>query len=165
MTTRQLFYQLLFYCRDQSVIAANVDLKPLFNHYKCACITYICSYFLKDKTECFQAITNATKEARNSILNVRDSLRKIGAAFLSTREVGAQECVYRCMLELWLRKVFPKTLYICTDFQQNRLHIPKSQDDLEELDDDGTDIFKSNIIECTVTVTDQSHLYLLINYA
>ena len=86
--------------------AANVDLQPVFNHYKC--ITYICSYFSKDKTECSQAITNAAKEARNSNVNVRDSLRKIGAAFLSTREVSAQECVYRCMPELWLRKCISK---------------------------------------------------------
>ena len=125
--------------------AANVDLQPVFNHYKC--VTYICSYFSKDETECSQAITNAAKEAKNSNLNVRDSLRKIGAAFLPTREVSAQECVYRCMPELWLRKVFPKTLYVSTDFPQNRLCIPKSRDDLDELDDDSTDIFKSNIIE------------------
>ena len=125
--------------------AANVDLQPVFNHYKC--ITYICSYFSKDETECSQAITNAAKEARNSNLNIQDSLKKIGAAFLSTREVSAQECVYRCMPELWLRKVFPKTLFVNTDFAQNRLRIPKNQDDLDELEDDSTDIFKSNIIE------------------
>ena len=63
--------------------AANVDLQPVFNRYKC--ITYVCSYFSKDETECSQAITNAAKEARNSNLSVRDSLRKVGAAFLSTR--------------------------------------------------------------------------------
>jgi hypothetical protein len=28
--------------------AANVDLQPVFNHYKC--ITYVCSYFTKDET-------------------------------------------------------------------------------------------------------------------
>ena len=33
---------------------ANVDLQPVFNHYKC--ITYVCSYFTKDETECSQAI-------------------------------------------------------------------------------------------------------------
>ena len=125
--------------------AANVDLQPVFNHYKC--ITYVCSYFTKDETECPQAITNTAKEARNSNLSVRDSLRKVGAAFLSTREVSAQECVYRCMPELWLRRTFPKTIFVSTDLPQNRLRIPKSQDELEELEDDGTDIFKSNIIE------------------
>ncbi|XP_015779208.1 PREDICTED: uncharacterized protein LOC107357078 [Acropora digitifera] len=125
--------------------AANVDLQPVFNHYKC--VTYICSYFSKDETECSQAISNAAKEARNSNLNVQDSLRKIGAAFLSTREVSAQECVYRGMPQLWLSKIFPKTLFVNKDFPQNRLRIPKSQDDLEELEDDSIDIFKSNIIE------------------
>ena len=113
--------------------AANVDLQPVFNHYKC--VTYICSYFSKDENECSQAITNAAKEAKQSNLNVRDSLRKIGAAFLSIREVSAQECVYRCMPELWLQKVCPKTVYVSTDFPQNRLHMPKSQDDLDELDE------------------------------
>ena len=88
---------------------------------------------------------NGNVKRERSIDGPRDSLRKIGAAFLSTREVSAQECVYKCMPELWLTKVFPKTLYVSTDFPQNRLRIPKSQDDPDELDDDSTDIFKSNI--------------------
>jgi hypothetical protein len=75
--------------------AANVDLQPVFNHYKC--IIYVCSYFTKDETECSQAILNATKEAKQSNLSIRDGLKKIGAAFLSAREVSAQECVYRCI--------------------------------------------------------------------
>ena len=64
----------------------NVDLQPVFNHYKC--ITYICSYFTTDETECSQAIINAAKEAN---LNIKDGPRKIGAAFLSTREVSSQK--------------------------------------------------------------------------
>ena len=42
--------------------AVNVDLQPVFNHYKC--ITYICFYFTKDETECSQVIINAVKEAK-----------------------------------------------------------------------------------------------------
>ena len=68
--------------------AANVDLQPVFNHYKC--ITYACSYFTKDKTECSQVIINAAKEARADNMTVAEGLRKIGAAFLSTREVSSQ---------------------------------------------------------------------------
>ena len=48
-------------------------------------------------TECSQAIANAAKEAKDSNLSSRDSLRKVGAAFLSSRELSAHECVYRCM--------------------------------------------------------------------
>lgn len=66
--------------------AANVDLQPVFNHYKC--ITYVCSYFTKDETECSQAIMNAAKEAKKENLSIREGLKKIGAAFLSTREVS-----------------------------------------------------------------------------
>ena len=84
---------------------ANVDLQPVFDHYKC--ITYVCSYFTKDETECSQAIINAAKEAKAAIMNVRDGLKKIGAA-----EVSSQECIYRCMPELWLRKIFPATVFV-----------------------------------------------------
>ena len=90
---------------------ANVDLQPVFDHYKC--ITYVCSYFTKDETQCSQAIMNAAKEAKAGNMEIREGLRKIGAAFLSSREVSSQECVYRCMPELWLRKIFPRTACIC----------------------------------------------------
>ena len=124
--------------------AANVDLQPVFNNYKC--ITYVCSYFTKDETECSQAIINAAKEAKQCNLSIRDGLKKIGAAFLSTREVSAQECVDRCTPELWLRKIFPKTIFVSTDFPENRVRVAKTQPELDELNDDSTDIFKSNII-------------------
>ena len=65
---------------------ANVDLQPIFNHYQC--VTYVCSYFTKDETECSHAILNAAKETKDSNMNIRESLRKIGAAFLSIREVS-----------------------------------------------------------------------------
>ena len=125
--------------------AANVDLQPVFNHYKC--ITYVCSYFTKDETECSQAIMNAAKEAKAANMNIRDGLKKIGAAFLSTREVSSQECVYRSMPELWLRKIFPATVFVSTDFPEKRVRVAKTQIELDELDDDSTDIFKSNIIQ------------------
>ncbi len=125
--------------------AANVDLQPVFNHYKC--ITYVCSHFTKDETECSQAIASAAKEAKNTNMNVRDGLKKIGAAFLSTREVSSQECVYRCMPELWLRKVFPKSIFVNTELPEKRVRVAKEQRELDELDDESTDIFKSNIID------------------
>lgn len=76
---------------------------------------YVCSYFTKDDTECSQAIMNAAKEAKGPNLSIKHALRKIGAAFLSSREVSSQECVYRCvyrcMPELWLRKIFAFLIY------------------------------------------------------
>ena len=51
------------------------------------------------------------------------------------------------MPELWLRNFFPKTVFISTDFPDERLRGTKSQQELDELNDDSTDIYKSNIIE------------------
>ena len=39
-------------------------------------------------------------------------MRKVEAAFLSRREVSSQECVYRRIPELWLRKGFPKKQFL-----------------------------------------------------
>ena len=125
--------------------AANVDLQPVFNHYKC--ITYVCSYFTKDETERSQAIINAAKEAKTNNLSVAEGLRKISAPFLSTQEVSSQECVYRCMPELWLRKIFPRTVFVSTDLPEKRVRVTKSKQELNDFDDDSTDIFKSHIIE------------------
>ena len=51
------------------------------------------------------------------------------------------------MPELWLRKIFPATVFVSTELPDKRLIVTNSQQDLEELDDESTDIFKSNITE------------------
>ena len=124
---------------------ANLDLQPVFNHYKC--ITYVCSYFSKDETKCSQAIMNAAREAKDNNLSIRESLRKVGTAFLSCREVSAPECIYRCMPELWLRKTFPCIVFVNTGLPEERCRVVKPKEEIEALDDESTDIFMSNIIE------------------
>ena len=51
------------------------------------------------------------------------------------------------MPELWLRKIFPATAFVRTDLPDKRLRVTKSKQNLEELDGESTDIFKSNVIE------------------
>ena len=70
----------------------------------------------------------------SSYCSKRDGLKKIGAAFLSTREVSSQECVYRSMPELWLRKIFPKTVFVSTDFPEKRVCVAKTHEELNKLD-------------------------------
>ena len=58
------------------------------------------------------------------------------------------------MPELWLRKIFPATVFLSTDFPEKRVRVAKTQEQLNELDDDSTDIFKSNIIQrCSIRPT------------
>ena len=92
-------------------------------------------------------------------------MKKIGAVFLSGSEAGSQECVYRCMPELWLRKVFPRTVCVFTDFREKRVRVAKSKPELNELHDDSADIHKSNMIERYViqpnTIAAVDNLYLV----
>ena len=91
-------------------------------------------------------------------MKIRDGLRKIGAAFLPTREVSSQECVYRCMPELWLRKSFPSTVFVNTDLANKRVQVAKTKEELDELENESTDY--SNPTSLNATVLDQL-LYLL----
>ena len=58
---------------------ANLDLQPVFNHYKC--ITYVCPYYNKDETECSQAIENEGKYAKASNVSIRDGPKKLMLLF------------------------------------------------------------------------------------
>ena len=69
-------------------------------------------------------------------------------AFLCTIEVSSQEYVYRFMPELWLRKISPKTVFVNTDLPDKRVCVTRTTVELDALDDDSTDIYKSNMIEC-----------------
>ena len=62
-----------------------------------------------------KAIRNAANEAKENNLDVKSSLKKVGAAFLSSHEVSAQECVCRCMSELWFTKRYPGTVFVYTN--------------------------------------------------
>ena len=64
------------------------------------------------------------------------------------------------MPELWLRKIFPKTVFVSTDFAKDHVRVAKTPQELDDLDDDSTDIFKSNII---LRYSDRPKNILVIN--
>ena len=53
----------------------------------------------------------------------------------------------RRMPELCLKKIFTATILVPTGVPEKRVRVAKSQQQLGELPDDSTDIFKSNIID------------------
>lgn len=124
---------------------ANIDIQPVFSYFQC--VAYMCAYFSKTEDGCSESLRKATKEVVNQSLDTKNALRKIGATFLSSREVSAQECVFRCLPELWLRKVFPGAIFVNTDVPENRVRMMKSSKDLELLDETSTEIFQRNLID------------------
>ena len=124
---------------------ANIDIQPLFIYFQC--VAYMCPYFSKAEDGCSEALRKATKEVVHQNLSTRNALRKIGATFLSSREVSVQECVFRCLPEFWLRKTFPGVIFINTDIPENRVRMVKSSKDLQLLDETSTEIFQCNLID------------------
>ena len=73
---------------------------------------------------------------------------KLGLPFSQvTKLVHKNVYIAVCPNYGWERFFHQQFFFVSTDLPDKRLRVTKSQQDLEELDDESTDIFKSNIIE------------------
>ena len=69
---------------------ANMDIQFVLNAY--ACVMYVASYIMRSMGELLKRVAT---EARTDKLKVQ--LGKVGSAFLTHRELSAQEAVYRLL--------------------------------------------------------------------
>jgi hypothetical protein len=69
-----------------------MDLQFILDAY--ACVMYIVSYISKAQRGMSNLLYNATKEAKEDNLNLRNQVKAIGNKFLTHVEVSAQEAVY-----------------------------------------------------------------------
>ena len=58
---------------------ANIDIQPVFNHYKA--VTYMCAYFSKAEDETYDAMKQAAKEALNASKTEFETTKTIAKAF------------------------------------------------------------------------------------
>ena len=123
---------------------ANLDIQPVINHYKA--VTYMCAYFSKSEDETSQAMKQAAKEAATTGKDKLESMKTIARAYAAKRECSVQEAVYHVMPELWLRKTFPGVIFANSNLPENRYRMFRSEEEIRELPDDSTDIFKRNIV-------------------
>ena len=123
---------------------ANLDVQPLHNCFNT--LTHMTAYF-KSESEVSELLKQAAKEIKNQNLNVCDALKKIAYSFISSCQPLVQEDVYNVLPELWLRKCSPGISFIITSLPNNRIRMIKSQEELELLPDNSTDIFKKSIVD------------------
>ena len=69
-----------------------MDIKDILN--ACACVMYVASYIMKSERSMGELL-NVAAEARTEELKIQ--LHKVGSAFLTHREVSAQEALYRIL--------------------------------------------------------------------
>ena len=132
---------------DEGLLAwqANIDIQPVFNHYKA--VTYMCAYFSKSEDETSEAMKQAEKEALNTNKTNIEQMRSISRAYQTNRECSVQEAVYLVMPELWLRKSFPGVVFANSNLPENRYRMCRNKKEIDELPEDSCDVFKRNMID------------------
>ena len=82
---------------------------------------------------------------------MKQAVQEIKHQKLSAREGKCQmsvlEAVYLCLPELWPRKCQPGALYLNTNVPNERIRLLKSEEELHEMPENSTNIYRSGIIE------------------
>ena len=121
---------------------ANMDIQFVLNAY--ACVMYVASYIMKTERAMGELLKRVAAEARTDELKTQ--LRKVGSAFLTHREVSAQEAVYR-ILSLPMKQLSRSVVFVNTNPKHERIAVLKSPDLLSQLEDDDTNVFQKSLID------------------
>ncbi|XP_034322352.2 uncharacterized protein [Magallana gigas] len=131
---------------------ANMDIQYVLDPF--SCIVYIISYISKSEREMGMLLKQTKIEATEGNLSAKQTIKKIGSAYLNHREVSAQEAVYR-VCNLKMKECSRKVVFIPVGENPTRLSKPlsqlkrkqRSQSNEFECDEDEEDIWMTNIVE------------------
>ena len=124
---------------------ANMDIQPVFNEYKA--IAYMCAYLSKTEDSCTRAMSQALAESLSTRQSNYEQMRAIAHAYATNRECSLQEAVYHILPELWLRKTFPGVIFANSNTPDRRYKIFRSKEEIDELPEDSTDVFKQSMVD------------------
>ena len=128
---------------DLQAWQANIDILPVFNH--CKAVPYLCADFSKAEDKTSEAMKQAVKDAINGKKSGFERMKAIARTYATKKECSVQEAVYLVMPELWLRKTFPKVLFLNSNIPEKRYRIIRNKEEIDELPENSTDIFQRNM--------------------
>ena len=102
----------------------------------------------------------AAKEALSGNKSHYEKIKAIARVYATKMEYSVQEAMYLFMLQLWLRKIFPKEVFLNSNSPDKRYEIFKKKNEIDVLPDDSTDLFQ--IICLIVILTDQVKILKLV---
>ncbi|XP_062581675.1 uncharacterized protein LOC134243443 [Saccostrea cucullata] len=128
---------------------ANMDIQYILDPF--SCIVYIISYISKSEREMGMLLKQTQVESAEGNLSARQTIRKIGSAYLNHREVSAQEAVYR-VCNLKMKEGSRKVVFVPVGENPTRLSKPLSQmkrtcKNEDDMEDDDDSIWMTNIVE------------------
>ena len=127
---------------NPSVMLANMDIQFVLNAY--ACVMYVASYIMKTERSMGELLKHVAAEARTDEL--KSQLRKVGSAFLTHREVSAQEAVYR-ILSLPTKQLSRSVVFVDNNPKNERIAVLKDNASLSQLEDNDTNVFQKSLID------------------
>ena len=79
----------------------------------------MCAYFSKAEDETSEAMKQAAKEAPNARKTEFETMKAIAKAYSTKTECSVQEALYHILPELWLRKIFPKVIFLNSNMPES----------------------------------------------
>ncbi|XP_026475405.1 uncharacterized protein LOC113380264 [Ctenocephalides felis] len=123
---------------------SNIDLQFIIDEY--GAISYVTNYISKIEGGLSKLLREAAADCDNNNVSVKDKFRKITNLFLNHNLMSAQEAAYH-VLSLSLSKQSRKTIFMNTSPSKERVHMLKSSNCLEKLNEDSIEIFMADIFE------------------
>ncbi|XP_033729556.1 uncharacterized protein LOC117318706, partial [Pecten maximus] len=123
---------------------ANLDIQFVLDPYACA--TYIVSYISKSQRGISAMLDKASQEAAEGNMDLKHQVRHIGNKFLNFVEVSAQEASY-LILQMPLPQASRDVVFINTSIPGERVFLLKTENEINELPENSTDIHATSMIE------------------
>ena len=124
---------------------ANIDIQPVLDYYKA--VAYMCAYLSKSEDESTEAMKQAAKEAYENGKTTQERMKSISKAYRTQREMSIQEAVSIVLPDIWLRKTMPGVTFANSNLPENRYRIFKSVEELSNMDENETNVFKKNMLD------------------
>ena len=107
-------------------------------------IMYVYGYMMKSEKAMQEALKRVAKECQND--DIWKEMNKIKKEFLGKRVVGAPKSVMQ-VLSMWHMKKSRKITSVNMNMKDEHVSLPKTQQQLAQMDDDDKDVFPTSIID------------------
>ena len=107
----------------------------------------MCAYLSISEDECTHAMSEAVKDAFEKNLDNYKQIKSVAYVYTNERECSIQECVYRILSSQWLRETFPGVVFANSNHPEKTYRIFLSEEQISELPQESTNIFKRNMID------------------
>ena len=123
-------------------LKSNMNLQFVTGIY--GLLAYLTSYMCKPERNMSELMKKALKEASGK--DIKEKLRTVGNIFKTKRECSLSEAIKRT-LSLPMRTSNIDVVHIPTGVRENRTRMLKSPEEIEIMDPDDTNVYKTNMLE------------------